>query len=99
MSKLAAAPAPTPIANPPSTDDRTIMKMAPNRMNIPAIRDTTNSAVGFSLIADPLRFCELYQNTIIKVLRNLCNGDDLSRPHLLAVGTHGLVVDSLMVTD
>src|SRR2546421_11334819 len=97
MSKLAAAPAPTPIANPPSTDDRTIMKMAPNRMNIPAIRDTTNAAVGFSLIADPPRFCELYQNTIIKVLRNLCKRNDLSRPHLLSGGIHCLVGDSPMV--
>src|SRR2546427_12120991 len=97
MSKLAAAPAPTPIANPPSTDDRTIMKMAPNRMNMPAIRDTTNAAVGFSLIADPPRFCELYQNTIIKVLPNLCSRHELSRPHLLSGGIHCLGGDSPMV--
>src|SRR5438309_9366131 len=40
------------------------------------------------------RFCELYQNTIIQVLWNPHEGNDLSRPHLLSGGICCLVADS-----
>src|SRR5437879_10324864 len=43
------------------------------------------------------RFYELYQNTIIKVLWNPREGNDLSRPHLLSGGICCLVGDSPMV--
>src|SRR5205807_5970577 len=46
---------------------------------------------------DPPQFCELYQNTIIKVSWNPHEGNDLSRPHLLSGGICCLVGDSPMV--
>src|SRR5207244_3470175 len=73
----AAAPAPTPSAKPPIIDDRTIMKMAPSRMKIPAIKDTTKPAVGFSLTADPLPILRVVSKSHYKSIAQPGGGNDL----------------------